>query len=565
MKKSSDGRSGIDSRLASYGDRQFSRYLRRAFLASAGYDRHDLERPIVGIASTVSDYNTCHRDMPAIVKAVKRGVLEAGGLPLAFPTISLNEIVCHPTTMLYRNLMAIDTEEMLKSHPMDSVVLLGGCDKTLPAQLMAAVSANIPALCVATGPMLTRTWRGQRLGASTDCRRYWASYRAGEIGDEEIAEIEASLCATGGTCMVMGTASTMACLAEVMGMMLPYGATAPSPSGERLRIAAASGRQAVALGVRGIRPRAIVTKRSIRNALIALAALGGSTNAVIHLAAIARRAGVSISPAEFNTISEAVPLLVNCKPAGSLYMEDFHYAGGVPGLLRVLSPLLDTWTKGVTGKRLRTLLAERAHASFGQNVLGTLERPLGPTGALVMLEGSLAPDGAVIKAAAATPSLLTHTGPAIVFESAEDLMARIDDPALGIRRDHVLVLRNAGPAACGMPEVGSFPIPRYLARSGVKDMVRVTDGRMSGTAFGTVVLHCSPEAARGGPLSLVRDGDIVSLDARKHRIDILVSEAELEARRKRFRPPAVPRRGWARLHAQHVLQANLGADLDFLV
>lgn len=558
-------RGAIESRLASYGDPQFSKYLRRAFLASAGYDRHDLERPIVGIASTVSDYNTCHRDMPAILEAVKRGVLEAGGLPLAFPTISLNEIFCHPTTMLYRNLMAMETEEMLRCHPMDSVVLLGGCDKTLPAQLMAAVSADIPALCVATGPMLTRTWRGDRLGASTDCRRYWASYRAGEIGDGEIAEIETSLCATGGTCMVMGTASTMACLAEVMGMMLPYGATAPSPSGERLRIAAASGRQAVALAVNRIRPRAIVNERSLRNALVALAALGGSTNAIIHLTAIARRAGISISPAEFNEILGAVPLLVNCKPAGSLYMEDFHYAGGVPGLLRVLAPLLDTSTKGVTGKSLRTLLDERTFASFEQNVIGTLEMPIGPPGSLVMLEGSLAPDGAVIKAAAATPPLLAHKGHAIVFESAEDLMARIDDPDLGVTRNHVLVLRNAGPAACGMPEVGSFPIPRYLARSGVKDVVRVTDARMSGTAFGTVVLHCSPEAARGGPLSLVRDGDIVSLDVKRRRIDILVSEAELEERRKRFRPPAVPRRGWSRLHAQHVLQANLGADLDFLV
>lgn len=555
---------GVDGNLTSYGDPGFSRYLRRAFLASAGYDGTDLDRPIVGIADTSSDYNPCHREMPSLVQAVKRGVLEAGGLPFAFPTASLHEILIAPTAMLYRNLVAMETEEMIRAYPMDAVVLVGGCDKTVPAQLMAAASANVPAIFVVTGPMLTGSWRGERLGACTDCRRYWAEYRAGRLGEQDLAEVTQSLCPTGGTCMVMGTASTMACLVEALGLMLPGGAAPPSGTGHRLRNAVASGRKAVTLAKEGIRPRDILTRAAFGNSLIALMALGGSTNAVIHLIAMARRAGVSLTLDDFQTASDRVPLLVNCKPAGAGYLEDFHRAGGMPVLLKALEPLLDLDAITVTGQTLRENLLTVGMPGSWQDTIRTLEAPLGPTGALVMLRGSLAPDGAVIKAAAASPHLLKHRGPALVFDSAEDAAGQIDARADEITPEHVLVLRNAGPRGAGMPESGSLPIPRKLAQAGVKDMVRVSDARMSGTAFGACVLHVSPEAAVGGPLSLVRDGDLIELDVSERRIDLLVDEAELARRRSAFTPPPLPKHGWARLYAQHVMQAHLGADLDFL-
>ena len=555
----------IDRNLTSYADAGFSRYLRRAFLASAGFDRADLDRPIVGIADTSSDYTTCHRDMPGIVQAVKRGVLETGALPLVFPTASLAEILLSPTSMLYRNLLAMETEEMIRAQPMDAVVLLGGCDKTVPAQLMAAVSANVPAISVVTGPMMTGSWRGERLGACTDCRGYWSRHRAGEITAPEIDEIEQSLCPTGGTCMVMGTASTMACMAEALGLMLPGGATAPSGSGDRLRHAVAAGRRAAELAVQPLRPREVLQPPAFTNALTVLMATSGSTNAILHLLAIARRARVLLTLDDIDAVSERVPLLVDCKPAGAGYLEDLHRAGGVPVLLKELAPLLDLSVVGVSGRALGDVLAEVPPPANWQRTIRTLEAPLGPTGALVMLRGSLAPDGAVIKRAAATPALLRHAGPAVVFESPEDAAARIDDPALAITPQHVLVLRNAGPVGAGMPEAGSLPIPRYLAAAGVRDMVRVSDARMSGTAYGTVVLHCSPEAATGGPLALVRDGDIIELDVSARRIDVRVEDAVLARRRAEFRPPALPERGWRRLYAEHVLPAHLGADLDFLV
>lgn len=555
---------GIDRGLTAYGDLGFSKYLRRAFLASAGFDRADLDRPVVGIADTSSEYTTCHRHMPEIVQAVKRGVLEAGGLPLVFPTTSLGEILLSPTSMPYRNLLAMETEEMIRAQPMDAVVLLGGCDKTVPAQLMAAASANVPAIAVVTGPMLTGSWRGERLGACTDCRRYWALYRAGELDDVAISEIEESLCPTGGTCMVMGTASTMACIAEALGLMLPGGATAPSGSGDRLRHAVAAGRRAMELVARPIRPLEILTRAAFNNALSVLAAVGGSTNAIIHLTAIARRAGVLLTLDDVHDAAQRVPLLVDCKPAGAGYLEDMHRAGGVPTLLKTLAPLLDLSAIGVSGRTLGELLQQVSPAQAWQSTIRTLDAPLGPTGALATLRGSLAPDGAVIKRAAATPSLLRHTGSAVVFDSPEDAAARIDDPALKITPAHVLVLRNAGPVGAGMPEAGSLPIPRYLAQAGVRDMLRVSDARMSGTAYGTVVLHCAPEAAVGGPLALVRDGDRIELDVAARRIDLLVEPSELARRRAGFIPPPLPERGWRRLYAQHVLQADLGADLDFL-
>ena len=559
-----DRRSGIFGNLTSYGDAQFSRYMRRAFLASAGLDAEDLDRPVIGIADTSSDYNTCHRQMPELVQAVKRGVLEAGGLPLAFPTISLNEILTHPTTMLYRNLMAMETEEMIRSLPMDAVVLVGGCDKTVPAQLMAAVSADVPAIVLVSGPMLTGAWRGERLGASTDCRRYWGSFRAGEISDHDIAEIERSLCATAGTCMVMGTASTMACLAEALGIMLPGGATAPSGSGDRLRSAVATGRRAVGLAKEDLRPSRILTRASFDNAMAVLMALGGSTNAIIHLTAIARRARTSLTLHDFEQISRRVPLLVDCKPAGCGYLEDFHRAGGVQVLMKALAPLLELSAPTITGRTISQLLDKTAGLRDWQKTIRPLDSPAGATGALAVMGGSLAPDGAVLKVAAASPRLLSHRGAAVVFESPEDAALRIDDPALGITPDHVLILRNAGPRGAGMPEAGSLPIPRYLAEKGVKDMVRVSDARMSGTAYGTVVLHCCPEAASGGPLALVRNGDLIELNVDEARIDLIVDPVELARRRAGFVPPPLPSRGWPRLHAEHVLPASMGADLDFL-
>ncbi len=557
-------RHGIGKNVTSYGDPEFSKYMRRAFLASAGFDAVDLGRPIVGIVDTSSDYNTCHRQMPEMVNAVKRGVLEAGGFPFAFPTISLHEILTSPTTMLFRNLAAMDTEEMIRAQPMDAVVLLGGCDKTVPAQLMGAISANVPMVSVVSGPMLTGYWRGERLGACTDCRRYWAAYRAGQLSAEEIAEVEQSLCFTGGTCMVMGTASTMACLVEAMGLIVPGGATAPMSSGDRLRNCVASGRCAVDLATRQLRPRELLTRGSFMNALTVLMALGGSTNAIVHLIAIARRAGIPLSLDDFDAVSRKVPLLVDCKPAGKGYLQDMHFAGGMPPLLKTLEPLLDLSARTVMGTSLGETLQNVAPPGAWQSTIRTLDAPLGSTGALAILRGTLAPEGAVLKAAAASPTLMRHTGPAIVFESPEDAVNRIDDPALGITPEHVMVLRNAGPVGAAMPEAGSLPIPKYLAQAGVKDMVRVSDARMSGTAYGTCVLHCAPEAAVGGPLALVRDGDRIALDVDARRIDLLVDEAELERRKASFVPPPLPERGWRRLYVEHVLQAHLGADLDFL-
>jgi dihydroxy-acid dehydratase len=562
--KSDDNPKGIFRNLTSYGDAEFSKYLRRAFLASMGLDARDLDRPIIGIADTSSDYVTCHREMPEIVQAVKRGVLEAGGLPFAFPTCSLHEILISPTTMLYRNLMAMETEEMIRAQPMDAVVLVGGCDKTVPAQLMAAASVDIPVVSVVTGPMITGHWKGERLGACTDCRANWAKYRAGELNQNEISEIEQNLCPTGGTCMVMGTASTMACLTETLGLMLPGGATPPSVTGKRLNHAAASGRRAVELARHPITATEILTPGAFRNALTVLIALGGSTNAIIHLTAIARRVGLKLTHDDLQKASEKTPLLVNCKPAGEGYLEDMDRAGGVPVLLKALAPLLDLEAVGITGKTLGALLDEVSTPGEWQDTIRTLENPLGPVGSLTTLSGSLAPNGAIIKSAAATTELMKHRGPAVVFESPEDVAERIDDPSLALTPNHVLVMRNAGPIAAGMPEAGAFPIPQYLAAAGVKDMVRVSDARMSGTAYGTIVLHCSPEAVAGGPLALVRDGDIIELDVQNRRIDLLVEKSELAKRPKITKAKDTPTRGYRLLHYRHVLQAHLGADFDFM-
>jgi dihydroxy-acid dehydratase len=566
MDGQADSGTGVHRQLTSYGDEGLSRFLRGVFINSAGYDEADLDRPVVGIADLSSDFNPCHRLMPQLVEAVKRGVLEAGALPMVFPTVSLGEGFLTPTAMLYRNLLAIDTEEMIRAQPMDAVVLLGGCDKTVPAQLMAAAVADVPVILEVVGPMISGTWRGARLGACTDCRGYWAQFRAGRLSEAEILEVQGELATTAGTCMVMGTASTMASVTEALGMMLPGGATPPAPTGARLRHAAATGRRAAALARSPILPRDILTPAAFENALHVLAAIGGSTNAVVHLLAVARRAGVDLRLADFDRVARQTRLLVDLKPSGTRYMQDFNDAGGVPVLMGALRDRLDLRHVGITGRALGELLADVAPPAPWQDVIRGADAPVKDVETLAVLSGSLAPDGAVIKTSAASGHLLRHAGPALVFESPEDAAARLADPDLDVTADHVLVLRNAGPVAAGMPEAGSLPIPMRLAAAGVTDMVRVSDARMSGTSYGTVVLHCCPESAVGGPLALVRDGDTISLDVPARRLDLLVGAEELARRRAEAgvpRPPA-PARGWRRLHAAQVLQANLGADLAFM-
>lgn len=554
---------GVDRGLTTYGDAGFSRYLRRAFLASAGFDSDDLDRPVVGIADTSSEYTTCHRQMPELVAAVRRGVLESGGLPLVFPSMSLPEILLNPTSMLFRNLDAMVTEELLRAQPMDAAVLVGGCDKTVPAQVMAAVSAGIPAVSLVSGPMLTSSYRGQRLGACTDCRSMWARHRAGELDDTQIAEVEQALATTAGTCMVMGTASTMACVVEAMGLALPGSATPPAPTGDRLRAGVAAGRCATDLAFAGAPTMtSLVTAASLHNGMVVLAAIGGSTNAVVHLLAIAQRAGVPLQLDDFARVSRDVPVLTDLKPAGSGYMEDLHRAGGIPALLTQLRPFLRLEAAVVEGGTLGDRVAQSRPPISGTTTIRQVDDPVKPAGGLAVLRGSLAPRGAVIKVAAASPELLRHRGRAVVFDSPEDVAARIDDPTLPITPDTILVLRNAGPVGAGMPEAGSFPLPKRLAAAGVRDMVRISDARMSGTAYGTVVLHVAPEAAVGGPLALVRDGDDILVDVPAGRLDLLVSEQVLAQRRAQWQPPQRDDHGWRRLYADRVQQADVGADLD---
>ena len=553
---------GLERGLTNYGDTAFSAYLRRSFAKSMGYSGEMLERPIIGIATSASGFNNCHRLTPELVDAVKRGVLAAGGLPLEFPTISLGEVFLSPTSLVFRNLMAMDVEEMIRAQPMSAVVLIGGCDKTVPAQLMGAISAGLPAIQLVVGPMMTGRFRGERLGACTDCRRFWARFRAGEVNESDIAAVEDTLAVTAGTCAVMGTASTMACLSEALGMSLPGSAAVPAVHADRLRVGEASGAEAVRLAESGPRPAEIVTRESIDNALRVLLAIGGSTNAVIHLAAIAGRVGLAVDLRHFNEISESTPVLVNLKPTGQHYMEDFHSAGGMGAVLHELQPLLNVECRSVTGRTLGDRL-QQPPAFVDRTVIRTLDEPFQRTGGLLALFGNIAPNGAILKCAAADERLFEHTGRAVVFSSLDDLAARIDDPALDVLPEDVLVLQNAGPIGAGMPEAGYLPIPAKLARAGVKDMVRISDARMSGTAFGTVILHASPECAIGGPLGLVQPGDRIRVSVRERRVDVLVSEGDLQARRPAAAQFA-PTRGYARLYAQSVLGAELGCDFDFL-
>ena len=556
---------GLRKGLTNYGDLGFSLFLRKAFIKGSGYTDAALDRPVIGIADTGSAFNPCHGNMPQLIEAVKRGIMLAGGLPMAFPTISIHESFAAPTSMYLRNLMSMDTEEMIRAQPMDAVVLIGGCDKTVPAQLMGAASAGVPAIQLVTGAMLTGSHRSERVGACTDCRRYWGKFRAGEIDADETAQVNSQLVASVGTCSVMGTASTMACLAEALGMSLPGSATPPAVTADRIRIAEETGARAVAMARERLTIDSILTPAAFENAMRVLLAIGGSTNGIVHLAAIAGRMGLDIDMQALDRMGRETPVLLDLKPNGQHYMEDFHKAGGMATLLRELRPLLRLDALTVTGRTLGEEL-DNAGPGFAQDVVRSMDNPIYPQGGIAVLAGNLAPGGAIIKQSAANAELMEHEGRVVVFESARDLIERIDLDDLDVNANDILVLKNIGPkGAPGMPEAGYIPIPRKLARAGVKDMVRISDGRMSGTAFGTVVLHVTPEAAVGGPLALVQTGDRIRLSVSRRELALLVSDEELERRRAAFPvvEPSAPR-GYLKLFLQTVTQADQGVDFDFL-
>lgn len=559
--------SGLRQGLTSYGDQAFSLFLRKAFIKAMGYSDDALDRPIVGITGTYSDFNPCHGNVPQLIEAVKRGAMLAGAMPMVFPTISIHESFAFPTSMFLRNLMAMDTEEMIRALPVDSVVLIGGCDKTIPAQVMAAASADKPVIVLPTGPMLVGHFKGEQLGACTDCRRLWGEFRGGRMEEADIEIANERLVPSVGTCGVMGTASTMACMIEALGLSLPGAASIPAPHADRIRMAEATGRQAAAMAKGGAKPSDILTDKAFRNAIVVLQAIGGSTNGVVHLCAMAGRTAHPLALDTFDEIGRRTPVLVDLKPTGSHYMEHFHQAGGVPRLMQELKDLLALDAKHVLGGTLEEAIAEYENVP-GQTVIRPRNDPLRREGGLVVLRGNLAPRGAVLKQGAASAKLMQHEGRAVVFDSVADMAARIDDPALDVTADDVLVLRNTGPVgAPGMPEAGYLPIPKKLAQQGVKDMVRISDARMSGTAFGTIVLHISPESAVGGPLALVRSGDRIRLDAAARKIDLLIDDAEMKGRAAAWKPPAPhpgSDRGYARLYRDHVQQADQGCDFDFL-
>ncbi len=554
--------------LQNYGDADFSVYMRRAFAKSMGFSADELKRPVVGIANTYSQFNPCHRHFPELVEAVKRGINSAGGLALEFPTISLHESTLAPNSMKFRNLMAMDTEEMIRGQPMDAVVMLGACDKTVPAQLMGAASAGKPAIQLIGGPQMTGRYREHRVGACTDCRKFWVEFRAGRMQPAEIEEAEGRLVTTSGSCAVMGTASTMAAIAESLGMTLPGTAAIPAVHADRIRAAEASGAAAVRLIKLDITPDKIITQKSVDNATRVLLALGGSTNGVIHLAAIAGRCGVKLDLHRFNELSDTTPVLAAVKPVGNeFYMEDFYAAGGIGAILRELKPLLHLDCMTVTGETLGQRLAAEEGAYVDRRVIKPASDPIEPQGGLVALFGSLAPDGAIIKRSAADPKLFERTARAVVFSSLQDMAARVDAPDLDVTEDDILILQNVGPASpAGMPEAGFLPIPKKLLAKGVKDMLRLSDARMSGTAYGTIVLHVAPEAAVGGPLGLVRNGDKIKLSVKNKTLDLLVDAAELANRRTEWAKTKaiMPERGYDKLFRETVMQAPDGCDFNFL-
>lgn len=566
MANASHPKQGLSKGTVNYGDHEFALFLRKAFIKGAGFSDEDLEKPIVGIVNTGSDFNPCHGNVPQLIDAVKRGVMMQGALPIVFPTISLHESFAAPTSLYLRNLMSMDTEEMIRAQPMDSVVLIGGCDKTIPAQLMGALSAQKPFVVLPTGPMLSSRWRGERVGACTDCRRLWADFRAGRLTQTQIEDANNHLVPSVGTCSVMGTASTMACLVEVMGLTAPGAASAPAVSADRIRIAERTGYAAARLAKGGV-PMPVMNTAILNNALTVLLAIGGSTNALVHLAAVAGRVGLKLDPQQFNDIADKTPVLVDLKPGGEGYMPDFHEAGGLIKVIAELGGLIKTDIPTVFGDTLNDRI-QTVDQGFQQSVIRNRNNPVYPNGGLKWLSGNLAPNGAVIKPVAASQSLLEHEGRAVIFEGLEDMALRLDHPDLDVQADDVLVLRGIGPKGSGMPEAGLIPIPKKLAAQGIKDMVRISDGRMSGTAYGTIVLHVSPEAAEGGPLSLVRNGDRIRLSVSNSSLSVLVDEATMQERKNEHLHEKLSllshERGYGRLHNQEVLQAEEGCDFKFL-
>ena len=551
----------------SYGPRDKDGFIHRSWMKSQGFPPDVFDgRPTIGICNTWSELTPCNAGLRDVAEHVKRGVWEAGGLPLEFPAMSLGETQMRPTAMLFRNLLAMEVEESIRGNPIDGVVLLGGCDKTTPGQVMGAASVDLPTIVVSTGPMLNGKFRGRDIGSGTDVWKFSEAVRAGTMSLEEFMGAEAGMSRTPGTCMTMGSASTMACLMEAMGIALPYNATAPAVDARRRRIAQESGRLIVEMVKKDVRLSKLLSREAFENAIRILAAIGGSTNAVLHLLAFAGRLGVPLDLSDFDRLSCGVPLLVDLQPSGRFLMEDLHYAGGLPAVLKELAPLLHTAAPTVWGQTLAESFATAE--CYNRDVIRTLAEPANRESGVWVLKGNLCPNGAVMKPSAASPSLFQHRGPAVVFESIEDLRARIDDPDLDVQEDSVLVLKGCGPKGYpGMPEVGNMPIPRKLLEKGVRDMLRISDARMSGTAFGTVILHVAPESQAGGPLAMVRNGDEILFDGPNRKLELLIPEAELAARTHAWRhdpPPVQHSRGYYRLYVEHVLQADQGCDLDFL-
>jgi dihydroxy-acid dehydratase len=548
-----------------YGAKDLRSFGHRSRTLQMGYSREDYAgKPVIAILNTWSEINQCHTHFRQRAEEVKRGVWQAGGFPVEMPAISLSEPFQKPTTMLYRNLLALETEELLRSYPADGCVLMGGCDKTTPALIMGALSMDLPTVFMPAGPMLRGNWRGATLGSGSDSWKYWAELRAGNIDERAWGEIEEGIARSAGTCMTMGTAATMMSLAETLGLALPGSSSIPAVDSNHSRMAEACGRRIVELVWEDLKPRSIVTGGALDNAIAVLMALGGSTNAIVHLIAMAGRAGVDLRLDRFDEISRHVPLLANCRPSGRYLMEDFYYAGGLPALLGELRAALDLSQRNVNGRTLGENIA--GAKSYNHDVIATMDQPVQSSGGLAVLRGNLAPDGAVIKPTAADPKLLQHTGKAVVFDDYNDMAARIDDENLEVDAASVLVLRNAGPlGGPGMPEWGMLPIPKKLLKQGVRDMVRISDARMSGTSYGACVLHVAPESFVGGPLALVRSGDPVELDVAARRLDLKVSETELARRRAAWQAPAPKyRRGYGALFSEHIAQADKGCDFRFL-
>ena len=555
--------SGMKKNLTNYGDTGFSIFLRKAFIKGLGYSDDMLDKKIVGITNTFSDYNPCHGNVPDLVKSAKAGILANGAIPLEFPTITIHESFANPTSMYLRNLMSMDTEEMLRAQPMDACVLIGGCDKTVPAQVMGGISADVPIIQLVTGPMLTGSFRGERVGACTDCRRFWASYRAEDLNDNDIEEVNNQLVPTVGTCGVMGTASTMAITTEALGLMIPNSACAPAVSADRKRIAEKTGEISVKIANENLKPSKFLNEKSFMNALIVLSAIGGSTNGVVHLTAMAGRLGVNVDLKEFDRLTQDLPMIVDLKPSGLGYMEDLYKAGGSIRIFNELKAFLHLDAKLVNGKTLGDEIQKAS--KWNQDIITSKDNPVFKGGSIAVLSGSLAPGCAIIKQSAATSELLVHEGKAVVFENLEDLANRVDSDNLEVTKNDVLVLKSIGPkGGPGMPEAGLIPIPKKLARQGVKDMVRISDGRMSGTASGTIVLHVTPESYEKGPLAVVKNGDLIKLDVPNRKIDLLISEDELNNRISQISDNKIKRRGYNKLYMEEVTQANEGVDFKFL-